>query len=128
VNVADEREKVRRFLNEKRLVSPLEEVSNSVVALVEPLSIGAMKRQHDSRQRDRPRFESKMHVVRHQAVGVETKTESISIVCESSEVEISIGVVSEDIALFVSTRNDVIHRPREFQARGARHQQIRGLN
>jgi hypothetical protein len=124
VDVADEREEIRGLLNDQGLVSPLEEMSDPLVAVVEPLSVGAMKRKYDSRQRDGPRLKSKVHVIRHEAVGIETKTESIPIVREPSEVEIAVDVVSKDLALLVSTRDDVIHRPRKLQARGARHQQI----
>jgi hypothetical protein len=128
VNVADEREQVSSLLNEKGLVSTMEEVSYPLVALVEALSVGAMKRKDDPRQWNRTGLKSKVHVIRHQAVGIETKTESVSIICKPFKVKIPVGVVSKDLALFVSTRDDVVDRTRKFQALDARHQQTRRPN
>jgi hypothetical protein len=46
---------------------------------------------------------------------------------EPPKVELSIRVVSKDVALLVAPRDDVIHGARELQTRRARHQGTRGL-
>jgi hypothetical protein len=97
-------------------------MADSLVPLIECLGVRAMKRQDDPRQRNRPGFQGKVHVIRHEAVGVETKSESIPVVHQSSKVSLAIAVVPKDIALFVPARDDVIHRARKLQTRRARHQ------
>jgi hypothetical protein len=67
-------------------------------------------------------------VIGHQTIGIETKSEPISVVREPSKVQLPIRVVSKDVTLLVAARNHVIQSSREFQSRLSGHQKTRGFN
>jgi hypothetical protein len=106
----------------------MEKVPDSRVPLVKRLGVGTVKRQHDPRQRNRSGFECQVDMIGHQTIGIETKSEPISVVREPSKIQLPIRVVSKDVTLFVPARNHVVQRPREFQSWLSGHQEIREFN
>jgi len=95
-------------IDQKGLVSPLEQVPDPVVASIKPLSVGRLKASHDPRERRLARFDHEVNVVAHQAIGDQSKSVTVTVMPQESEIDLSIVVGSEEISALISARDDVI--------------------
>src|SRR5688572_13812152 len=81
-----------------------------------------MKGQNDSGQENGACLDREVYVVGHEAVRIDSKTKSIPVMCETSKVNLSIGVGSKDIALLVAPCDHVVDGARKLQTQRPRHQ------
>ena len=62
MNVPNQRKQIALFFDQKRSVTPLEEVTDPIVALVEALGVRGLERQHDARESNRAALDRKVFV------------------------------------------------------------------
>ena len=125
VHVTDQRDQVSIFLDEEGLVAALKEMSDPPVSPVEPLGVGRMHPGHDPGKRERAGSNGQVDVIGHEAVREESEAEPLAVVGDSSEILLSIQIVSEHRTPLVSAGGDVVHGAGKFQPGRPRHGQRR---
>ena len=66
VDVENQTEQVAIIVHEARPVSVLEEMTNAIMAAVESAGVTGTEPRHQPRERDGPRLNGEVHVIRHQ--------------------------------------------------------------
>jgi hypothetical protein len=124
MDVSQQREQVALLLHEKSFVPTLEQVTHTLMAVIESLGIERLKRQHDARQRDRAALKCQMNVIVHQAVGKDSELVAGSTLGQSLEVCLAILVVSKDGLPFVTAGDDMVDAARKLDSQRPCHEHL----
>jgi hypothetical protein len=121
VDVAHQLEQVRVFFDERRIEAILEEVPDAVVAAVEGRGVAAEEPAHRAGQRCGAGPEQEVHVVRHEAPGIEAQVAGRDAGGEAIEEVVAVTIVGEDGAAFDAAHDDVVERVRGIETWAAGH-------
>ena len=109
------------FLDNDTLEPALEKVAVSFMTLVKKLGVDAVKLSHAEGEVAVGRFDQKVVVIGHEAVGVAQPVITFVDVLKGVEKIIAVLVVFEDGLLFIAARGNMIYGTRVFYAKRAGH-------
>ena len=115
-NIARQFQQIRITVNEDGLVGALEQVLDSLMAPIGALGIDAIEVPHALRQISIRRFDQKMIMVAHQAIGVAVPIPSLSDLIQDREKRLAIVLIFVDGLLSVAPRGDMVEGARKFDA------------
>ena len=82
MDVTDQLAEILIRLTENRFVPSLQEMPDASMSTVIILAIAGQHAVHDPPDRVRLPFDQQVHVIRHQAIGIEEERKSLLLVCQ----------------------------------------------
>jgi hypothetical protein len=121
MNVLEKGPKVPILFDEKGFVAALKEMPYAAMAPVEALGVVRLDIEHHSRKADRTALQDQVHVIVHQAIGVDEETEARPANGKPFEESLPIDVVAKDRTPLVAASDDMIDGTLKVQPERAWH-------
>jgi predicted trehalose synthase len=121
MNVAEQSQQVLVLVANNRFVPPLEQVANFAIAAVEILRVRLLQPLHKFAERLRAALKEQVHVIRHQAVGVDSEMKPGAVVLQSVKVSFVIVVATECSSSLITADDDMVKKTRRKDSGTASH-------
>ena len=121
MDVAAEFHQVRVSLHQRRLVTPLQQVADTVMRTIERLRVSAIELAHGAAEIRLQCLDEEMVVIVHQNVRVQQEAVLPDGVGQHRQEAVTIGIATEDRLTLVAARGDVVEGAGELDSERACH-------
>ncbi len=99
----------------------MKQMSNTVLAPIDPLRVAKRQILHDTRQRYLSYLDDQMEMICHKAIAMEAKTVALYAMLQEYKKATAVFSVKEYVLLGIAAQDHMIYRPRVMYSRFAWH-------
>jgi hypothetical protein len=121
MDVPQQLQQVRIFIDENRVITFLEEMSRGVKRGLDLACVSARDSQHDHAERRICHLDQRMDVVGHPAICVHARAEPIDDLGDDLVQDLPVRRPKEDVLAMIAAHGDVIERSRRVNTKRSRH-------